>query len=148
MKKTTKRKVKSHGLQVRLAGLMDRVSKIEKTTLRTDLPDFGVGDTLKIHFRIKEGDKERIQAYEGVLIAMSGRGASRTMTVRKMSHGVGVERIFLITSPKVAKIEIVSPGRVRRAKLYYLRGLEGKAARIERDVATRAQVAASEASKK
>lgn len=96
-----------------------------------------------MHVRIKEGEKERIQIYEGVVIAQSNRGVNRSFTVRKISHGVGVERIFLESSPKIAKLEIVQQGRVRRAKLYYLRGLEGKAARIEREVETVASAAAS-----
>ncbi len=110
---------------------------------RTDFPQYDSGDTVRVHVRIKEGEKERIQIYEGVVIAQSNRGINRSFTVRKISHGVGVERIFLESSPKIAKLEIVQQGRVRRAKLYYLRGLEGKAARIEREVETVASAAAS-----
>lgn len=133
-KKRIEPKVRGKGVQVRLKGLADRVAQVEKTTLRTDLPPYRPGDTVKVHVRIKEGEKERIQVYEGVVIAQGNKGASRSFTVRKNSHGVGVERIFLETSPKVAKLEVVQAGKVRRAKLYYLRGLEGRAAKIERDV--------------
>jgi large subunit ribosomal protein L19 len=127
---------------------MDRVAVVEKPMLRPELPRYAAGDTVKVHVRIKEGEKERIQIFEGVVIARSNRGTSRSFTVRKISHGVGVERIFLESSPKVAKLEIAQVGRVRRAKLYYLRGLEGKAARVEREVETLASAAASAASKK
>jgi large subunit ribosomal protein L19 len=146
-KKRFERKVASRGTQLRVKGLADRVALVEKKTMRSDLPNFGSGDTIRVHVRIKEGEKERIQVYEGVVIAQSNRGASRSFNVRKISHGVGVERIFLETSPKIAKIEIVQKGSVRRAKLYYLRSLEGKAARIDREVETQAAAAASAASK-
>jgi len=126
-------------------GLAERVAAVEKTTLRSDFPQYRAGDTVRVHVRIKEGEKERVQVYEGVVIAMTGKGASRAFNVRKISHGVGVERIFLETSPKIAKLEVVQEGKVRRAKLYYLRGLEGKAAKIEREVET---IAAAEASAK
>jgi large subunit ribosomal protein L19 len=135
----------SKGLQKNLKGLMDRVAQVEKPMLRADIPDFGPGDTVRVHVKIKEGEKERIQVYEGVVVGMSNRGSSRSCIVRKISHGVGVERIFVLSSPKVAKIEIVQEGKVRRAKLYYLRKLEGKAAKIERDIETGVQAAASAA---
>jgi large subunit ribosomal protein L19 len=138
----------SKGKLVSQKGLMARVAEVEKPMLRPELPKYSAGDTVKVHVRIKEGEKERIQIFEGVVIARSNRGTSRSFTVRKISHGVGVERIFLESSPKVAKLEIAQLGRVRRAKLYYLRGLEGKAARVERQVETLASVAASAASKK
>jgi large subunit ribosomal protein L19 len=148
-KKRIHKKVLSRGTQRQVGGLLDRVALVEKGTLRTeaDIPAFKTGDTVRVHQRIKEGEKERIQIYEGVVIARSNRGASRSFTVRKISHGVGVERIFLETSPKVAKVELVQEGKVRRSKLYYLRELEGKAARIERDVETQAAAAASAAAK-
>ncbi|MBY0470611.1 50S ribosomal protein L19 [bacterium] len=129
-RKTTK------GIYVKLKGLADRVALVEKPQLRTEFPDYKPGDTVKVHVRIKEGEKERTQAYEGVVIAKGNKGASKSFTVRKISHGVGVERMFLESSPKVAKIEIVQVGKVRRAKLYYIRDLEGKAARIERELDT------------
>lgn len=142
-----KRKSATKGFYKTQKGMGDKVAIVEKGTLTTKFPDFTAGDNVKVHVRIKEGDKERTQAYEGLVIALSGRGASRTFTVRKMSHGVGVERIFLFSSPKVAKIDVMQVGKVRRAKLYYIRALEGRAAKIERQVETQAQVAASEAAK-
>ncbi len=123
--------------------LGDKIALVEKGTMNTTYPDFSAGDTVKVHVRIKEGEKERAQAYEGLVIAIGGRGASRSFNVRKMSHGVGVERIFLFSSPKVAKVEVLQVGKVRRAKLYYIRELEGRAAKIERLVETQAQIEAS-----
>lgn len=144
-KKTIKPKNRSRAKQVRLGGLAASVALVEKANLRADLPNFGPGDTVRVHVRIKEGEKERIQIFEGVVIGRNNKGASKSFTVRKMSHGVGVERLFLESSPKVAKVEVAQEGRVRRSKLYYLRGLEGKSARIEREVETAAAAAASEA---
>ncbi len=146
---TTKTKYRrtGKGAQVNVKGLAAKVALVEKPLLRTDLPVYKAGDTVQVHVRIKEGEKERIQIYEGVVIGISNRGSSRSFTVRKISHGVGVERVFLESSPKVAKLEVLQDGRVRRAKLYYLRGLEGKAARIERNVETVASANASAASK-
>jgi len=103
----------------------------QKTWLRSDLPPFRSGDTLRVNVRVKEGDKERIQAFEGVCIARRGSGVSETFTVRKISNGVGVERIFPVHSPMIGDIQVVRRGRVRRAKLYYLRQLTGKATRIK-----------------
>jgi large subunit ribosomal protein L19 len=102
----------------------------QKTWMRSDLPPFRSGDTLRVNVRVKEGDKERIQAFEGVCIARRGSGVSESFTVRKISNGVGVERIFPVHSPMIADIQVVRRGRVRRAKLYYLRQLTGKATRI------------------
>ena len=107
------------------------ISAIEKKQMRSDLPDFRPGDTVRVHVNIKEGDTERIQVYEGAVIRRSGGGIRETFTVRKISYGVGVERTFPVHSPKIAKIEVVVLGNVRRAKLYYLRDLRGKAARIK-----------------
>lgn len=107
------------------------IAEITKSQLRTDLPDFRAGDTVKVHARIVEGTRERIQIFEGVVIKRHGVGISQTYTVRKISNGVGVERTFPLHSPRVAKIEVTRHGRVRRAKLYYLRALRGKAARIK-----------------
>jgi large subunit ribosomal protein L19 len=98
--------------------------------LRTDIPTFDPGDTIRVMVRVREGDKERLQAFEGIVIAKRGGGISENFTVRKVSAGVGVERIFPIHSPSIATVEVVRRGRVRRAKLYYLRRLSGKAARI------------------
>ena len=99
--------------------------------MRKDLPDFKVGDTVRVHTKIKEGDKERIQIFEGVVIRRKGHGRETTFTVRKISYGVGVERIFPLFSPMIAQVEIATRGKVRRARLYYLRDLSGKKARIE-----------------
>lgn len=106
------------------------ISKITQEQLRTDHPHFRAGDTVKVHFRVREGEKERIQVYEGVVLGIKGAGISETFTVRKISDGVGVERVFPVHSPRIAKVEVDRIGRVRRAKLYYLRDLSGKAARI------------------
>lgn len=106
------------------------IEEITKEQLRSDLPDFRPGDTVRVHARIVEGERERIQLFEGVVIKRRGTGISEMYTVRKISGGVGVERTFPVHSPRVAKIEVTRQGRVRRAKLYYLRNLRGKAARI------------------
>ena len=110
---------------------MDTLQDISKSQLRSDLPTFDPGDTLRVNVRVREGDKERIQAFEGVCIARKNGGISETFTVRKVSSGIGVERIFPLHSPSVESITVVRRGRVRRAKLYYLRALRGKAARIK-----------------
>ena len=114
---------------------MNRLDSIEKAQMREGIPEFQPGDTVRVHVRIKESEtKERLQAFEGVVIARKGGGIRETFTVRKTSFGVGVERVFPLHGPIVGKIELVRRGRVRRAKLYYLRNLRGKAARIrERD---------------
>src|SRR5256886_7407115 len=109
---------------------MDRLRAIEREGLRTNLTAFDPGDTVRVMVRVREGDKERIQAFEGVCIAKRGGGVSATFTVRKISNGIGVERIFPLHSPMIADIVVVRRGRVRRAKLYYLRHLTGKATRI------------------
>ncbi|CAM3151629.1 50S ribosomal protein L19 [Lactococcus hircilactis] len=106
------------------------IESINASQLRTDIPEFRSGDTVKVHAKVVEGTRERIQIFEGVVIARKGSGISETYTVRKISNGVGVERIFPLHTPRVAKIEVVRLGQVRRAKLYYLRALQGKAARI------------------
>ncbi len=102
----------------------------EKEYLRSDVPPFRPGDTLRVNVRVKEGDKERLQAFEGVCIARRGSGVSETFTVRKISSGIGVERIFPVHSPMIGSLQVVRRGRVRRAKLYYLRNVSGKSARI------------------
>ena len=109
---------------------MDYIRAIERQQIREDIPQVRVADNVKVHYRIKEGDRERIQVFQGDVIRMAGAGARETFTVRKMSFGVGVERTFPLHSPKIAKLEVVRHGRVRRAKLYYLRDKVGKAARI------------------
>lgn len=107
------------------------VEEITKKQMRQDVPNFKAGDTLKVFVKIREGDKYRIQLFEGVCIARKGKGISETFTVRKMSYSVGVERTFPIHSPIIDRIEVAKVGKVRRAKLHYLRGLTGKAARIK-----------------
>jgi len=107
------------------------INKIIPDQMKTDIPAFNPGDHIKIHVRVIEGDKERIQPFEGDVISIRGEGVNRTFTVRKIASGVGVERIFPLYSPKIAKIEILKKGQIRRAKLYYLRNLSGKAARIK-----------------
>ncbi|HEN4106493.1 TPA: 50S ribosomal protein L19 [Staphylococcus aureus] len=107
------------------------IEAVNKSQLRTDLPSFRPGDTLRVHVRIIEGTRERIQVFEGVVIKRRGGGVSETFTVRKISSGVGVERTFPLHTPKIEKIEVKRRGKVRRAKLYYLRSLRGKAARIQ-----------------
>ena len=109
----------------------DLIQKITSDQLRSDIPDFRAGDTVRVYARIVEGTRERVQLFEGVVIKRHGFAISETYTVRKISNGVGVERTFPLHSPRVDKIEVVRHGRVRRAKLYYLRALHGKAARIQ-----------------
>jgi large subunit ribosomal protein L19 len=107
------------------------IQEIEKAAMRADIPDFRPGDTLRVHVRVTEGSRSRIQVFQGVVIRRQGAGARETFTVRKVSYSVGVERTFPLNSPSIDKIEIVTRGDVRRAKLYYLRKLRGKAARIK-----------------
>ncbi len=109
---------------------MNPMELVEREQLRTDLPDFRVGDTVRVHVKIVEGEKERIQLFEGVVIRKKRGGIRSTFTVRKISYGIGVERIFPTHSPRIDRIDILSKGKVRRSKLFYLRGLKGKAARI------------------
>lgn len=109
------------------------MSELEKEQMRQDIPDFGPGDTVRVHVRVREGEKERVQVFEGVVIGRKGGGVRETFTVRKVSYGVGVERVFPVHSPSIDRIDVVRHGRVRRAKLYFLRSLSGKAARLEED---------------
>ena len=110
---------------------MNVMEALEKEQMRGDIPEFRPGDTVKVHVKIKEGEKERIQVFEGVVIRRRRGNTGATFTVRKVSYGIGVERIFPLHSPIIDKIEVVTRGRVRRARLYYLRNLRGKAARIK-----------------
>ena len=110
---------------------MEQIAQLEREMVRLDLPDFNPGDTVRVHVKIKEGEKERIQAFQGVVISKRGGTANATFTVRKVSYGVGVERIFPTNSPIIDRVEVVSLGRVRRSKIFYLRKLRGKAARIK-----------------
>src|SRR5262245_48304580 len=123
---------------------MNSTDLIEQPFLRTDLPAFRPGDTVKVHVRVVEGNRERVQVFQGVVIARSGGGIRETFTVRKISFGVGVERMFPLHSPSIARLEIVQRGRVRRAKLYYLRDLRGKKARIRERRIDDAKLAAME----
>ncbi len=109
---------------------MKTLDVVDAASLRTDIPDFRPGDTLKVHVKVVEGNKSRVQVFQGVVIARSGAGVAETFTVRKISYGVGVERTFPVHTPIIEKIEVASRGDVRRAKLYYLRDLRGKAAKI------------------
>ena len=110
---------------------MNATDLVDRTQLRDDIPDFAPGDTLKVHVRVVEGNKSRIQVFQGVVLRRQGAGVRATFTVRKVSYGVGVERTFPLHTPVIEKIEVVSRGDVRRAKLYYLRELRGKKARIK-----------------
>jgi large subunit ribosomal protein L19 len=110
------------------------IKKLEDRALRSDLPNFRVGDTLRLQVKVREGEKERIQSFEGVVIKMNRGGNRATFTVRKVSYGVGVERIFPLHSPRLEKIQVLSRSRVRRARLYYLRGRQGKAARLDTQI--------------
>jgi len=117
-------------IQAKEENTMNIIEVLEKEQLRSDIPQFAPGDTVRVHARIVEGTRERIQVFEGVVIARQGSGVRETFTVRRIASGVGVERLFPVHSPRIAKIEVTRRGIVRRAKLYYLRGLTGKAARI------------------
>ena len=110
---------------------MQTIRQLEREMMRLDLPDFIAGDTVKVYVKIKEGEKERIQVFQGVVISKRGSGTGATFIVRKVSYGIGVERIFPLHSPVIDKIEVITHGRVRRSKIYYLRKLRGKAARIK-----------------
>ena len=110
---------------------MNIIQELEKEQLRSDIPDFRPGDTVRVHAKIVEGTRERIQMFEGVVIARQGSGVREMFTVRRISYGIGVERMFPVHSPRIEKIDVLHKGKVRRAKLYYVRGLTGKAARIK-----------------
>jgi large subunit ribosomal protein L19 len=110
---------------------MNIIKQIEKSQMRLDIPEFAAGDTIKVNVRIKEGEKDRVQTFKGVVISKRKGGLNASFTVRKVSYGIGVERIFLLHSPIIDSIEVVTRGRVRRSKIYYLRNLRGKAARIK-----------------
>lgn len=116
---------------------MKRIAQIENQYMK-ELPPFNSGDTIRVHYKIKEGDKERVQVFQGTVISRRGSGTGATFTVRKISSGIGVERVFPLHSPNIAKVERTAIGRVRRAKLYYLRGLTGKSARIKEKIVDKA----------
>ncbi len=111
--------------------MQDIIRSIEEEQLKKDLPDFRPGDTVKVHVKVVEGNRERIQIFEGTVLKIRGAGLSRTFTVRRITYGVAVERTFLINSPRIAKVEITRRGKVRQARLFYLRGLTGKKARVK-----------------
>ena len=111
--------------------MMDLLQSVESEHLRTDIPPFSPGDTVRVHVKVVEGNRERIQVFEGVVIGRRGKGSQETFTVRRISYGIGVERVFPVHSRRVDKVEVMRRGHVRRAKLYYLRKLSGKAARIK-----------------
>ena len=113
---------------------MDALKLIAQDALKSEVPVIEIGDTVKVHVKIREGEKERIQVFEGTIIARKGSGVSETFTVRRLSYGVGVERVFPVHSPNVAKVEVVRHGRVRRSKLYYLRDRVGKAAKVKEQI--------------
>lgn len=122
---------------------MNRLERIQRSLTKKTTPVFEIGDTVRVHVKVVEGDKERIQVFEGIVIARKGARNSETFTVRKISYGVGVERIFPVHSPAIARIDVVRHGKVRRAKLYYLRGKKGKTAKVsEREFAPEAKVQA------
>lgn len=121
------------------------IEKLEKQQLKAKLPVFGVGDTVRIHLRIIEGDKERLQVFTGTVIARKGTGLSETFSVHRVAYGEGMERVFMLHSPRIAKIEVTKEGHVRRGKLYYLRGTSGKAAKVKGRYRSRRPVAAAAA---
>ena len=112
---------------------MNIIDQIEKEQLRNDIAPFNIGDTVKVSVKVKEGEKERVQAYEGVVIAKKGSGIRETFTVRRVSFGIGVERTFPMNSPRIEKVVVTRKGKVRRAKIYYIRNLSGKAAKVKED---------------
>jgi large subunit ribosomal protein L19 len=113
---------------------MDAIKTMVSSQLKSEMPEFSIGDTVKVHVKIKEGDRERIQIFEGTVISRRGAGISESFTVRRVSYGVGVERVFPIHSPHVEKVEVVRRGKVRRSKLYYLRDRVGKAAKLKQQI--------------
>ena len=113
---------------------MDKLRLISDSSLKAEAPELNIGSTVRVHVKIREGERERIQVFEGTIIALKGSGISSTFTVRRVSYGVGVERVFPVHSPNVAKVEIVRTGKVRRAKLYYLRNRVGKAAKVKEQI--------------
>lgn len=113
---------------------MDALKLISESSLKAEIPQFNIGDTVRVGVRVREGEKVRIQNYEGIVIARKGSGVSETFTVRRISYGVGIERVFPIHSPNVAEIKVIRRGKVRRAKLYYLRGRVGKAAKVKEKI--------------
>ena len=122
---------------------MNIIDVVENEQIRTDLPDFSVGDTVRVHFKVVESGRERVQVFEGTVIGRKGKGVRKTFTVRKVTFGIDVERVFPLHSPRIEKIEIVTHGKVRRAKLYYLRGKVGKKSRVKTRIVSRSSKAES-----
>lgn len=120
------------------------IEALEQQSLKTDLPDFRVGDTISVHMRIKEGDKERVQLFTGTVIARKGKGLSETISLYRVSYGSGMERVFMLHSPMIAKIELVKQGKVRKAKLFHLRGVFGKKSKIQERIGGRKPLATAE----
>ena len=120
---------------------MDKIKAIENEQIRDNALTLNIGDTVKVHVKIKEGNKERVQVFEGTIIKRQRGGSNETFTVRKIAYGVGVERTFLVNSPKVEKVEVVRPGKIRRAKLYYLRDRVGKATRVKAKITSKEDAA-------
>lgn len=127
-----------------MARMSPKMSSIEKTQMRDKVPEFRVGDAVKVHYQIREGDKERVQIFHGIVIRRQRAGARSTFTVRKVSYGVGVERVFLLHSPRIEKLEVGAHGKIRRSRLYYLRDLKGKAARLREKTAVPTEGAVEE----
>ena len=123
------------------------IEKLEKEQLKKDIPSFRIGDTVRIHTRIIEGDKERVQMFTGTVIARKGAGLSETFSVHRIAYGEGMERVFMLHSPRIAKIELMKQGQVRRSKLYYLRGTSGKAAKVKGRVRARQETAIADSNK-
>lgn len=138
MAKAAKKTAKSEAQETNL------IRRVTLKQANKNIQSFSPGDTVNVHVKVKEGEKERIQVYKGIVIRLQGKGSSRSFTVRKISAGVGVERTFPFSSPIVDKVELLATGKVRRAKLYYLRGLQGKAAKIESEIAMQKSEAATE----
>ena len=113
---------------------MDALKLISDSSLKAEVPEINIGSTVRVHVKIREGERERIQVFEGTIIAVKGSGVSETFTVRRVSYGVGIERVFPVNSPNVAKVELVRSGKVRRSKLYYLRDRVGKAAKVKEQI--------------
>ena len=128
---SAKRQARMKNRKFRRKRTMDALKMISESSMKQEVPEVAIGDTVKVHVRIKEGDKSRIQIFEGTVIAIKHGGISRTFTVRRVAHGCGIERVFPLHSPSVAKVELVRHGKVRRAKLYYLRDRVGKAAKVK-----------------
>ena len=134
------RKIKEGGPQV-----MDIIKSIEHEQLKNKIPDLRIGDTVRVHVKIKEGNRERIQVFEGIIIKKQGGGVNATFTVRRISYGVGVEKTFLVHSPNVEKVEVTRVGKARRAKLYYLRDRVGKATKVKEDIVAKNAATAKDA---